>query len=248
METPGLPSGPVRATTLSMPFMPGRRTEGSPFLIRVITEDELSGHDLRPYDAVFLLNVARPQASKLISFLESKKPVFIFLGDRVVPEEYNSIPLFPWRIREIKEAGTSKPERIAQIDRSHESLKPFSGPTGESLKKASFYRYFKIDGSKKNLLTLGNKDPLLARPISVKGRLFLFTSSADLDWNDLPLKAAYLPFIQGLVKEAVGLSQESFPKGIRIGESFEEKSRPVQMMGPEGGPGIYQWFLSPRER
>ncbi len=137
--------------------------EGSPFLIRVITEPEFVGHDLRPYDAVFLLNVAKPQASKLTSGLELKKPVFIFLGDRVIPEEYNSIPLFPWRIREVKDMGTSKPESVAQIDTNPDSLKPFSGPAGESLRKASFYRYFKIEGNKKDLLIFGNKDPTSVR-------------------------------------------------------------------------------------
>ena len=221
---------------------PGK-VEGSPFLTRTITEPEFGGHDLKPYDAVFLLNVARPQASKLTPFLESKRPVFIFLGDRVIPEEYNNIPLFPWRIQELKDPGTSMPESISKIDMNHESLQPFSGPTGESLRKASFYRYFKVDGSRKYLLTLGNKDPLLCEADLGKGKLFLFTSSADLDWNDLPLKAAYLPFIQGLLKEAVGLGRESFPRGIRIGESFEEKSSPVQVMGPEGGPGIYRFSL-----
>ena len=218
-------------------------TEDSPFLIRVITESEFIGHDLRPYDAVFLLNVAKPQASKLTPFLDLKKPVFIFLGDRVVPEIYNSIPLFPWRIGEIQERETEKPEAIAQIDMGHESLKPFSGSAGESLRKSSFHRYFKVEGSKRNLLTLGSKDPLLSKADLGKGEIFLFTSSADVDWNDLPLKAAYLPLIQGLLKEAVGLSKDFFLKKIRIGESFEERSSPVQMIGPEGGPGIYQFIL-----
>jgi hypothetical protein len=218
-------------------------TEGSPFLIRVVTEPEFVGHDLRPYDAVFLLNVAKPQVSKLTPVLDLKKPVFIFLGDRVVPEEYNSIPLFPWRIREVREMGAAKPEAIAQIDMGHESLKPFAGPAGESLRKSSFHRYFKVEGSKKNLLTLGNKDPLLSEADLGKGKIFLFTSSADIDWNDLPLKATYLPLIQGLLKEAVGLSKESSPKKIRIGEPFEERGSPVQMVGPEGGPGIYQFAL-----
>ena len=217
--------------------------EDSPFLIRVITEEEMTSHDMRPYDAVFLLNVAKPQGSKLIPFLESNRPVFIFLGDRVISEEYNRIPLFPWRIREIKEAGTSKPEGITQIEGDFESLRSFSGPTGESLRKASFYRTFKIDGGKGNLLTLGNGDPLLVAADISKGKVFLFTSSADLDWNDLPLKAAYLPLIQGLLKESVGLTKETSLKGIRVGESFEEKGRPVQMTGPEGGPGIYQFSL-----
>ncbi len=131
---------------------------------------------------------------------------------------------------------------------NHESLRSFSGPAGESLRKASFHRYFRIDGSGKNLLTLGNKDPLLCEADLGKGKLFLFTSSADLDWNDLPLKAAYLPFIQGLLKEAVGLGRESFPKGIRIGQSFEEKSSPVQMIGSGGRSGDLSGSLCRQER
>ncbi len=91
---------------------------------------------------------------------------------------------------------------------------------------------------------MATRIPLLSEADLGKGKIFLFTSSADLDWNDLPLKAAYLPLIRGLLKEAVRLGKESYPKMIRIGESFEEKTSPVQMIGPEGGPGIYQ-FVSP---
>jgi hypothetical protein len=208
----------------------------------VITEEELASLDPASYDALFLLNVSRPQASRMASFLEAAKPVFIFLGDRVIPGEYNSIPLFPWRLGGVKEAGDSKPARIAQADYERESLKPFSGVKGESLKGAGFRRYFKIEGSTKNLLTLENNDALLVQAELGKGTLFLFASSADLDWNDFPLKAAYLPLIQGLLKEAVGLSRDSLPAGIRFGETFVEKSSPAQVTGPRGGPGIYQFF------
>lgn len=217
-------------------------SEGSPFLTKVITEEELASLGPASSDALFLLNVSRPQASRMASFLESGKPVFIFLGDRVIPEEYNSIPLFPWRLGGVKEAGDSKPARIARADYDRESLKPFSGVKGEGLKGAGFRRYFKIEGSTKNLLTMENNDALLVRAELGKGTLFLFASSADLDWNDFPLKAAYLPLIQGLLKEAVGLTRDSLPAGIRFGESFEEKSSPTQVTGPQGGPGIYQFF------
>ena len=216
--------------------------EGSPFLTRVVTEEELATLDSTVYDALFLLNLSRPPASRMASFLDAGKPVFIFLGDRVVPEEYNSLPLFPWRLGVVKEAVDAKPARIAQASYDRESLKPFSGLKGESLKGAGFRRHFKIEGSKKNLLTLENNDALLVQAEQGKGTLFLFSSSADLDWNDLPLKAAYLPLIQGLLKEAVGLTRDSLSAGIRFGERFEEKSSPSQVAGPQGGPGIYQFF------
>ncbi|MDI7261324.1 MAG: BatA domain-containing protein [Thermodesulfobacteriota bacterium] len=215
--------------------------ESSPFLVRVITEAEVASVDLRPYDAIFLLNATKPYPSRLASFLELGKPVFIFLGDRASPEEYNAFTLLPWRIGEPRDLG-QKPERIAQIDPGREALNSLSRGS-ESLKSASFHRYFKIEGSTRNLLTLGNQDPLLVEAEIGKSRLFLFTSSADLDWNDLPLKAAYLPLIQGLLKEAIGLTGSSLPAGLRVGEPFREQVRPVQIRGPQGGPGIYLFSL-----
>ena len=214
-------------------------SEESPFLAKVITAEELAGIDLRPYQAVFLLNVARPLTSKLASFLESGRPLFIFLGDLVAPEEYNRFPLLPFRLRGVREMEASRPERVSRIDYSHDALRPFSGPSGESLRGASFHRYFIIEGGARDLLTLGNKDPLLVEADLGKGRLFLFASSADLDWNDLPLRAAYLPLIQGLLKEAVGLTKDFLPAGLKFGEPFEG-ARPTQVVGPRGGPGIYQ--------
>ena len=221
---------------------------GSPFLTKVITEEELMSLDLGPYDAVFLLNTARLHASRLSPILDSGKPLFIFLGDRVLPGEYNSefnsLSILPWRISGLKGEENSKPEKVTQMDDRHHALASFAGVEGESLKSASFRRYYKIEGGTKNLLTLGNKDPLLVEANFGKASVLLFVSSADLDWNDLPLKAAYLPFIQELLKEAVGLSpKDSLPAPIRWGEPFEDRARPVQIVGPRGGSGIYQSFI-----
>jgi len=89
--------------------------EGSPFLTRVITESETSRVKLRSYDAIFLLNVARPDFAEVASVLEMGKPVFIFLGDRIVPEVYNRFALAPWQIREMNDLG-GRSEKIAPID------------------------------------------------------------------------------------------------------------------------------------
>jgi len=217
--------------------------EGSPFIAKVVTAGELAGLDLKPYDAAFLLNMERPNTSVLASFLETGKPVFLFLGDRAMPEEYNRIPLLPWRIKEAKEAWPSKPERIAEVDSSRASLRSLSGPGWDNLKSASFRRYFKIEGSTGDLLTLESRDPLLVQADLGRGKIFLFASSADLDWNDLALKAAYLPLIQGLLKETMALNKDSLPASLRFGEPFEDKTPPTQVLGFPGGPGIYQFLL-----
>ena len=215
--------------------------EGSPFLTRVITESETSRVKLRSYDAIFLLNVARPDFAEVASVLEMGKPVFIFLGDRIVPEAYNRFALAPWQIREMNDlSGPSG--KIVHIDPRGRTSE-FLARLESSLRSASVRTYFRVEGSAKNLIELENRDPLLAETDAGKSRIFLFTSSADLDWNDLPLKAAYLPLIQGLLKEAIGLTGASPAAGTRVGEPFREQSQPAQIRGPRGGPGIFQFQL-----
>jgi Aerotolerance regulator N-terminal/von Willebrand factor type A domain len=215
--------------------------EGSPFLTRVITESEAPRVKPRSYDAIFLLNVARPDFAELASVLEMGKPVFIFLGDRIVPEVYNRFALAPWQIREMNDLSGGS-EKIAHID-SKGRTPEFLARLESSLRSASFRTYYRVEGSARNLIELGNRDPLLAETDAAKSKIFLFTSSADVDWNDLPLKAAYLPLIQGLLKEAIGLTGASPAAGTRVGEPFREESQPVQIRGPQGGPGIFQFHL-----
>jgi len=223
-------------------------SERTPFLSNIVPEEELTNIDLKPYEAVCLLNVSRFQASKLASFIESGKSVLIFLGNRVDPEAYNRFPLLPWRLGELKSVSEIKPARIGDIRLNREGLKPVSDAGTKSLRSASFYRYFKVEGGSGNLLTLDNRDPLLVEAELGKGRLSLFVSSADLDWNDLPLKASYLPLIQGLLKAP----PDPGLHGVRIGDPFPEKGRPVQVMTPRdvppGGPGIYQFSSVSGER
>jgi len=219
--------------------------ERTPFITEVIQEGELERVDLKPYEAIFLLNVSQPPSSPLSSFLQAGKALFIFLGNRATPDSYHRLPFFPWQLKDLKERGTQGPLKPAG-DSNRKSLKILSEPLEESLKKASFQRYYRIERSVKNLLTLENGDPLLVEGEWGKGKIFLFASSADLDWNNLPLNAAYLPLIQGLIKESVGLRQNS-PPTLRVGESFPETNPPAQIAGPPGGPGIYQFHLASGE-
>lgn len=232
-------------------LLPGGGPE-SPFLPRVITEGELAEVDLTSYEALFLLNAVRLPAARLAPFLEAGRFVFIFLGDRVLPEEYNRFPLLPWRVGERKEIEERRPGRITRVDDRRPALKPFrEGGPGDSLRSASFRRYFKIEGPAKALLGLDNGDPLLVEAEAGKGRIFLFASSADLEWNDLPLKAAYLPSIQGLLKEGVGLAEkspswqpiDSMGTSRRGAPASGKEGRPIQLTGPRGGPGIYRFPL-----
>jgi hypothetical protein len=219
--------------------------ERSPFKTSLTTADEMARADLRLYHAIFLLNVARPDFSRLSSFLETGRPVFFFLGDQVKPEVYNAFSLAPWQIR----IRTNPGESAAAIATGTANTEAFHFLTGlaDSLKQASIHTYFKVEGTATSVLELENQDPLLLETAAGKSRIFLFTSSADLAWNDLPLTAAYLPLLQGLVKHAVGITETSVDAGIRYGDSFNGKGSPVQTKGIPGGTGIYRFGLDSDE-
>ena len=212
--------------------------EGSPFLTRVVTEGEMDKLDPRSYDILFLLNVSRPDLSRLASFLEMEKPVFIFLGDRIVPEAYNQFPFAPWQIGERIERHEQE-DKMTRID-TNQAASHFINALQNSLKSTSVRVYFKLEGSGKNLLTLENQDPLFMEGTVGKAKLYMFSSSADLAWNDLALNAAYVPLIQGLVKNAVQLSGTGLPKGLTVGEPIGEGVQTIQIKGPRNGPGIFQ--------
>jgi hypothetical protein len=213
--------------------------ERSPIGTRVITAGEMARVDLRSYDTIFLLNVVRPDFSRLASFLETGKPVFFFLGDRIVPEVYNRFSLAPWQIRVRTDLAES--DQTIRPGVSSAETPGFLAGLADNLKRASIQTYFRVEGTVKSLLVLGNQDPLLVESDAGKSRIFLFASSADLAWNDLPLTAAYLPLLQGLVKDAVGMTETSVDTGIQFGERFSEKGPSIQTKGPRGGPGIYQF-------
>jgi hypothetical protein len=223
---------------------PGGQEE-SPFLTRVVTESGMADMDLGAYDTLFLLNVARPDLSIIASFLETGRPVFVFLGDRVVPEAYNTFSLAQWRIGERINLG----ESAGQVPRVQPDQGTLDLPARfkDLLKKASVRSYFRIEGGAKHLLTLSSQDPLLVEEEAGKSKLFLFASSADLDWNDLPLNAVYLPIVQALVNEAVGRAGSSIPADIRVGDSLKEEGPFSQIEGPQEVPGIIRSRLASGE-
>lgn len=219
--------------------------EGSPFLTRVITESELGKVDPGSYDTLFLLNVPSPDFSRLASFMDMGKPVFIFLGDRIIPEAYNRFTLAPWQIGELIDLGEGG-EKMTQIEPGQIETRFLSRLQG-SLKRASVQTYYRIDGNAETLLTLKSKDPLLLETTVGKSKLFVFASSADIAWNDISLNAAYVPLIQGLVKEAVGVTESGLPEGMAVGDPFREKVRPLRVKGHEGEPGIIQFHVASGE-
>ena len=212
---------------LSRALNPADEKDSSLFLPTVIIPEGLPAASLDSYQAVVLCNIASiPDVflDKLRSFVQQGGGLLIFAGDRVQAESYNRLahsspPLLPAELRERKLGAESSSEKIEKIDLAHPALQGFSDAIlSESIKSARVWGYARSAGAGGAVLVaLANGDPLLMERKVGGGRVMLMATSADRDWNDLPVKTAYLPFIQALSGYLAGGKRGSLDAGIAVG-------------------------------
>jgi hypothetical protein len=88
----------------------------------------------------------------------------------------------------------------------------------DSLTSARIQGYFRTEGlDQAPLLSLANGDSLLSEKRIGSGRLLLFTTAADRDWSDLPLKTAYLPLVQSTVSYLSSGKRGTVDTGVLVG-------------------------------
>ncbi|NIP40223.1 MAG: hypothetical protein GTN39_01735, partial [Candidatus Aenigmarchaeota archaeon] len=183
----------------------------SSLAVKVVTVDEFFREKLDDFSVVFLANVGKVTSSltgRLTGFVREGRGVVFSLGDNVNPQEYNLVfgDLLPAELIEVK--GKAKGEKelktIGFQDFAHPVLKVFGRGKEGDLTRASFYRYFatRVKPSAKIVLGLAGDIPLLIEgelPYPGAGKVFLFTSTLDRDWNNLPAKPVFLPLLQRMV-------------------------------------------------
>lgn len=231
---------------LANALQPDQFTQNAPIKTKVVTTTEFPQVRLQDYAVVILANVQTlptPLREELMQFVLSGGGVIFFLGDQVDPLRYNrewydtTTRLLPGRLQGVREHTEELATLIQGIDTAHPVLQIFQQTRAESLMRAKFRRYFVFeklsDELTKILLHFSDDQPLLLeRPIG-KGKAMLFTSTADLDWNDLAIKPAYLPLIQNLV---IYLSRG---ESRRLGEDVVV-NQPVDLHLPAGFAGWVQ--------
>lgn len=218
---------------------PAGDRDSSLYLPAVILADALGATSLESYEVVVLCNVAVIPDSfvqKLQDFLRQGGGVLIFSGDRVQTDGYQKLarsspPLLP-PLHDRKVGPEANGEKIARVDVSHPALQGLSDALlQESLKSARIWGYTRTTAPAGSvLMTLANGDPLLVEQKVGTGRVLYAASSADRDWNDLPVKTAYLPWIQGLANYLAGGKRGSMDGGISVG-SVKEITLPPSYVG-----------------
>ena len=222
----------------------------SPVRPTLVDAEALREADLSRFDVVFLLNVRATagRGADLRKFVEEGGGLFVAMGDQVDPDAYDRelpglLPLPLHLVKTAAERGGGGAARLARIEESHPALAVFTGDAKEGLAGARFYRYMLTRPAPKGespavLAAFDDGAPALVEARRGRGRVLLFTSTADRDWNDWPIRTSFLPAMQRFAAWLSGALEErrdlptvvGTPRQVRLGEGRALRA----LVGPDG--------------
>jgi hypothetical protein len=218
---------------------------GSPVRAVVRDADAAWREKLSDYDVVMLLNVEAPPAEAsraLAEFVNNGGGLFVSVGDRVDPENWNTSmgAVLPRKLRVVKTAvepgqadADTRAARLTQVALNHPVMVPFTGRAREGLLSTRFYRYALFEGDAQGVETevLGTMDdgaPVFLASRRGKGRVFVYCSTVDRDWSDLPIRTSFLPLMQRVAGWLTGTLDEREEVRAKVGETVTLKPEPGQ--------------------
>ncbi|HEY6098989.1 MAG TPA: hypothetical protein VIW03_06150, partial [Anaeromyxobacter sp.] len=227
----------------------------SPVRPTLVDAEAFAHQDLAGYDVVFLLNVraAAVKADELSRFVEQGGGLFIAVGDQVEPEDWTKqmgallpMPLHVVKTAAERGASGARAARFADVAWDHPALAVFTGDAREGLLGVRTFRYVlakprgaaRSEGDAKVLATFDDGAPALVEARRGKGRVLLFTSTADRDWTDWPIRTSFLPAMQRFAGWLAGGLDDRREPAVAVGAPkivrLEEGESLVALVGPDG--------------
>ncbi len=193
--------------------------EESPFELDSIEPRELNEAALRQSDVAVLLNVGNlstTQAGAIAEYVESGGALLVAPGDRVEPGVFNQqFESIAPAVLENQDLNSEDYLVIADFDRRHPILRPLDSDW--SARFEGHWRLIPNEGADV-LMQFDNTEPALVERTVRDGKVILFASAMDLEWNNLALQGLFLPFVHETLRHLV--QPESNQRSFRIGDNF----------------------------
>ena len=210
----------------------------SPFTLESVEPAALSAASLRQNDVAVLLNVgdlSGSQAAAVSSYVESGGALLIAPGDRVDADRFNQqfSEISPASLQFQESSGRDDYLVIADFNRRHPILRPL-----EADWSVRFQGHWTMtpDAEADVLMQFDNSEPALVERSVGEGKVILFASTMDLEWNNLPLQALFLPFVHETLRHLV--QPPTKQRAYQIGDTFsvvlDGQTNEVQAQGPDG--------------
>jgi len=188
------------------------------FDVEVITAQQLATRSLSEFAAVVvsdagLLNAA-PTAT-LQKYVEAGGAALLTLGPRMLQQRV--VPLSGAELAKGRAlAAASAPSRVADVEQSHPVLREPG-----AWRSIRFFRHVPVvaPSGAQVLLSFENGTPLLFEQSRQKGRLLVFASPLDREWNDLAIHPLFVRFIAESTAYLAGA--RAAPATATVGSAFE---------------------------
>ncbi|MDI6788493.1 MAG: hypothetical protein QME51_08995, partial [Planctomycetota bacterium] len=199
----------------------------------------LSADSLEKYHSIILANVdflTAEQVEIIEDFVANGGGLLIFLGDKVNKVAYNELlyksgrGLLPYALGDIKgDSSHNEPTKFAEIDFFHPAMSFFSS-VKEKFGTLSVYQYYELLTVPKGSGPEDNKSSIIARlhkpdqPALIvekpydNGRVILIATSADSEWNLMPVRPMYVMLVDRLVMYLATFSNRTNQRNILVGE------------------------------
>ncbi len=232
-------SRPPRVKTLLLGHRSGRdhfylskaltASSDSPFDLDMADPGQVQPAKLASYAAVILNNsgnLSSEIASALTRFVKSGGGLLLILGPRSDGASMANLKevLPATLLKRYRATDRGGDQWIGRLQRRHPVFSLFEEVHYSYFMTTRYTDYIHVQPLEDSqvLVTLQDESPLLLERTVDDGRVLLFTSSLNRNWNELPLKSVFLPFCQEMVKYATRF--ESSPRSYRVGDTVTLQS------------------------
>jgi len=209
------------------------------FDVDEITPAEIAGRDLGDYVFVVVGDggaLADEDSAILRSYVESGGALLMALGQRSAG--FDEVPVTGHDFEPFSQFGFGEDDYlvVGNMDRTHPAL----GQVDE-MRSSRFYRHVAIEteDTDRVLIWLEQGSPLLIEHSLGDGRVMIFASSLDREWNDLPVQPAFVPFIGQLSAYLAG--DHRIAVEARLGGTLSPRAMGLvggQIFAPDGARAL----------
>ena len=198
--------------------------EAPPFDIATKSIDAVSTEDLQRASVVILNDapVAQLTAERLGAFVARGGGLLIALGSRATwPAATGASDILPAAPGQPVDRMSGQAARLGALEYANPIFEPFRAPRSGDFSGARFYTYRAVTPAKDAQIIARFDDgaPALVERRVGNGRVLVWTSTLDLQWNDLPLKSVFLPFVHRMATTLASYTER--PSWLTVGEVLE---------------------------
>ena len=198
--------------------------------------------------AVIVLNDTRPPSGvagrALASAVHDGAGLLVLLGEHSAWTE-EQFDLLPGKLGAPVDRKGSAAGTVGYVDFSHPAFEIFSSPRSGDLTAARVFRYRALTQPTKVLARFDDGGVALAERRVSRGTVIAWASTFDSQWNDLPLKPVFVPFVHRLMQY---LGRYVEPRQwYSVGDSFDPSDEPPRGATRAAAVGAFT-ALSPSAR